>query len=72
MRDFPDAIEAERCIFNLLARSSTVQEFYNASGLADGITHRIKEMNIVQFNEQMRLLDMQILCLLTKVNVQTR
>ena len=67
-----DAIEAERCMINLLIRSSIAQEFYSENGVMDVITQRMKETNVIQSNDQMRLFDMRILGLLTKVNVQLR
>lgn len=57
---------------DLIKISSKVEKFYSASGVADAITHRIKETTETKLNDDIRFFDMRMLFLLTSLNPDIR
>ncbi|CAF1262484.1 unnamed protein product [Rotaria sp. Silwood1] len=70
--DIQNAIEAEKCMSYLIYMSPKVEKFYSASGVADAITHRIKETTETKLNDTIRYFDMRMLFLLTALNSDIR
>ncbi|CAF2758516.1 unnamed protein product [Rotaria sp. Silwood2] len=70
--DIQSTIEAEKFMSYLISMSPKVEKFYSASGVADAITHRIKETTETKLNDVIRFFDMRMLFLLTALNPDMR